>query len=252
MRLLVVIACSVLQACALFIPAPVPMASVKDSHAAGKAKCLLVFLPGAGDRAESFLRQKFVESVRAGKFSVDLVSADATMGYYARGIVAERLETDVLGPAQAAGYQETWLVGASMGGFGSLFYAHQRPGQVQGVLALSPFLGGADVTDAIRAAGGLAAWQAPAESPSDARNYSAQLWRWLQDVTVRGAPGPEIYVGWGDRERLAADDALLGAVLPADHVFHAPGLHGWDTWRDLFSQWLAHSTFAQRCTSETR
>ena len=247
MRQAVVVCCvALVQGCAAFLPAPVPMASLKDAHP-GRAKCLLVFLPGAGDHADAFSQEQLVQAVRAKPLSVDIVSADATLGYYLRGVLAERLDADVVSPARAAGAQETWVAGMSMGGFGSLFYAQQRPGQVQGVLAMSPFLGSAAVTKEIRDAGGLARWQAPPPAPSTSDNYDRQLWRWLQEVTVKGASGPEIYLGWGDAEALAADDALLGAAVPADHVFHAPGKHEWNTWRSILAQWLERSRFAQRC-----
>ena len=108
------------------------MRSVKDMYA-GKAKCLLVFLPGAGDRAERFAQEGFIEAVRARGLSVDIVSADATLGYYTRFTIAERLEADVI---HSAGYAETWLVGVSLGGAGSLTYAQHHSEQVSGVLAV--------------------------------------------------------------------------------------------------------------------
>lgn len=220
------------------VSAPVPMRSVKDAYR-GKAKCLLVFLPGAGDHAERFAQEGFLEAVRARGLSVDIVSAEATLGYYTRFTITERLEADVI---NSAGYAETWLVGVSLGGAGSLTYAQRRPGQVTGVLALSPWLGSADLIREIHDAGGLEKWQS---RPSE--DYERELWRWLQGVTVKGATGPELYVGWGEADRLATADALLGEVLPPERVFHSTGGHGWKTWRELFPQFLAHSTFSERC-----
>ena len=252
MRALLVSSCCALTSCALF-PAPIPMAWLSDARPGGQARCLLVFLPGAGDHADAFRRQGFIDAVRDKHLSVDIVSADATLGYYNRGTVAERLEVDVMGPAGARGYQETWLAGTSMGGAGVLLYAQQqRPGQVQGALLMSPYLGSSDVVAEVRAAGGLTQWRAPAAEPSTSENYARQLWRWLQEVTVKGEPGPELDVGWGDVEKLADADSLLAEALPADQVYRAPGGHGWSTWRVIFAQWLERSTFARRCVDSDR
>jgi pimeloyl-ACP methyl ester carboxylesterase len=221
--------------------APIPMASLKDARNSGHAKCLLVMLPGAGDRPDRFAQEGLIEQLRSRALSVDVISADATLGYYTRNIVIERLEQDVF--AAATGYEETWLVGTSLGGLGSLSYARQHATLIHGVLALSPWLGSSSITKEIRDAGGLAHWQAPAEPDGPER----QLWKWLQAVAVKGEPGPELFLGWGDADRLAPDDALLGAALPPERVFHSAGGHGWKTWRELFARFLDESSFAGRC-----
>jgi len=211
-----------------------------------QAKCLLVFLPGSGDRAEHFRRNGFVKAVRARGLSVDLISADATNTYYWKRSVTQRLEEDVIGPARARGYQETWLVGNSLGGMGSLSSAQRRPGQLQGILALAPFPGPDDgVKKEVRASGGLASWEpGPA---TDGEAFDGAVWRWLKDVTVKGEAGPELFVGWGEGDKFARDDAMMSAALPKDRVFVSKGGHNWKTWRGLFDQFLERSTFAQRC-----
>lgn len=221
--------------------APIPMASVKDAQNTGHAKCLLILLPGAGDRPERFAQEGLIGQLRSRALSVDVISADATLGYYTRNIVIERLEQDVLSAAIAG--QEIWLVGTSLGGLGSLSYARQHGAQIHGVLALSPWLGSSSITKEIRDAGGLARWQAPADPDGPER----QLWKWLQGVAVKGEPGPELFLGWGEADRLAPDDALLGAFLPPERVFHSAGGHGWKTWRELFARFLDDSPFARRC-----
>ncbi len=226
----------------------IPMATRADPLPGGGARCLVVFLPGMGDRADTFFDERFVELVRQRGLSVDVVAADATFGYYAKGIVVDRLEADVLAPARARGYQRTWLVGASMGGFGSLFFAAQRPAEVSGVLALAPFLGKDSVLKEIRAAGGLARWTPPAAAPFDEHNYSPQLWRWLRERTVEGKPGPELWLGWGtDDHRLRDADALLGAALPPEHVLNAPGGHDWGPWRALLGEFLDEGPLGREC-----
>lgn len=231
-----------LAACAT-PPAPIPLRVVEDAAPSAPAKCLVVFLPGAGDHAEHFVRENFVAALREKKLSVDVVSTDATMGYYLRGSLIERLEQDVLAPVRGK-YQETWLIGPSMGGHGSLLYPSRRSGEITGVLALAPWMGNS-LPQEIEAAGGLRAWK-----PGDGEDFERRFWAWLQRVTVNGEAGPEIWLGYGLADRLAKADSLLADVLPPDHVFLDEGAHKWTTWHRLFVEFLNQSTFAARCHQE--
>lgn len=58
-----------------------------------------------------------------------------------------------------------------------------------------------------------------------------------------------IFLGYGDDDRLAAQDSLLAAALPRDHVFHAPGGHDWPTWRTLLHAVLRHPDFTRSCAA---
>src|SRR4051794_35510688 len=88
-----------LTGCLRLMAAPIPMGSISDaSPEAEPAKCLLVLLPGVADRAGTFRSQGFVEEIRKRGLSVDLVAADSTVGYYLRGVDAQRLERDVVAP----------------------------------------------------------------------------------------------------------------------------------------------------------
>lgn len=242
-----------LAGCARMLPAPEPMRAVSwratAGAAAAPAKCLVVFLPGAGDSAEDFEKNGFVAEVQRRRLSVDMVAANATIGYYARGTFPTRAAADVIGPARAAGrYAETWLVGMSMGGFGTLYYSRVHTEQVTGVLALAPYLGDDDVTDEIRAQGGVTGWRAPPRAEALTEdNYQRELWRWLQAVTRGQERGPALYLGYGKEDKLARKDELLAAVLPAGHVFQADGGHKWPVWKVLLARFLDDSDFARRC-----
>jgi len=240
---------AVMTGCASWLPAPEPMRALDAEKPGARAKCLMVFLPGGGDSAESFARSGFVEDVRATRYSIDMVSANATMGYYMRGIFTERLWNDVVRRRALRGYTEVWLVGPSMGGFGSLLYARQRPpGEVAGVFALAPFLGrdGA-LFDEIERAGGLERWRAPPERELTEEHYAPELWRWLQVVAARKTAGPALYLGYGRDDHLARVDGLVAQALPDDRVFIGDGGHNWRTWRTLFRQFLARGPLKQRC-----
>jgi pimeloyl-ACP methyl ester carboxylesterase len=251
-RALALAALSALVACgcARWFPAPVPMRAVSWDLPPGnpKAKCLVVFLPGAGDSAEDFERNGFVAEVKRHGLSVDMVAANATLGYYARGTMPARLQADVIEPARARGYAQMWLVGMSMGGLGTFYYTHGHVGEVTGLLALAPFLGDDDVINEVRSQGGLATWHAPPRAdPMNEDNYQREIWRWLQAVTAGREPGPRISLGYGKTDKLARQDDLLAAALPPDRVYRAEGGHAWTVWKVLLAQFLERSDFARDC-----
>src|ERR1700755_1180828 len=98
-----------LCACASWLPAPAPMRQVEWRRPGAHARCLVVFLPGLGDDAEDFDHHGFVADVTRRGLSVDIVAAQATLGYYARGTFPDRLNTDIVGPARTRGYEQVWL-----------------------------------------------------------------------------------------------------------------------------------------------
>jgi pimeloyl-ACP methyl ester carboxylesterase len=228
--------------------APAPLRSIEYAQASTPAKCLFVLLPGRGDRAETFLERGFIEALQTRSLSIDIRAADATFGYYMSGTFLDRLATDVIAPAKSRGYEEIWLVGPSMGGFGSLFYARGRTEDVTGVLAIAPYLGDRKVIREIAAAGGLENWQAPARVDEFNRdNFQGELWRWLQAATQGKEPAPLMFAGYGKADRLSAANTLLTAELPPQRVFLTEGGHEWPAWRRILESFLDSPDFAARC-----
>lgn len=223
---------------------PSPMTAVK--HELDGAKCLVLFLPGVGDTAAHFDQHGFTQALRDKGLSVDVVAADATLGYYLKGLIPEQLERDVAGPARAKGYAQTWVIGTSMGGMGTALYARAHP--VDGVLMIAPFLGDASVPNEVRAQGGLSKWEAPEKVEQvTPRNFQRELWRWFQAVTSGAEAGPAMYLGWGADDALGGPASLLAAQLPEDHVFIVPGAHRWTTWKVILDRFLAGSDFTRAC-----
>lgn len=234
------------------MPASAPMTSERDYFPGGKAKCLVIFLPGANDTARDFESNGFIGALRSRGFSVDVVSADATFSYYTQGLLVERLETDIVGPARARGYEQTWIIGMSMGGMGTLLYSRAHGQHVTGVLALAPYLGSYAVTREIINAGGLGSWRAPEKLRKVAvmsdRTYQLELWRWLQAVSTGTESGPKLYIGWGTEDALLEKPcSMLGAALPEGHTYTVPGGHNWTSWRKLLELFLTDSEFARGC-----
>jgi len=200
------------------------------------ARRMVVFLPGRGDRAVTFDGEGFISAAKAAGLDADLVAADAGLGYYMRRTIVERLWSDVLAPAVAAGYSEIWLVGISMGGLGAITVAREHPGAVAGIVLLAPYLGEREVLDEVAAAGGLARWMPPAApAPDDFRS----VWKWLRGYVALPAGPPALWLGYGDVDRYRSAHALLAAALPRDRVLTTRGGHDWDAWRALWKELLA-------------
>ncbi len=140
-------------------PAKTPMRTVYFTAAEPAGNhLLLVFLPGKGDQPESYETEGFVESVKKLNLPVDMLGADAHIGYYLQKNFLERLRKDVIMPAKARGYERIWLIGISLGGLGALWYDGSCPGDVEGIVSLAPYLGEPGMAREVSLAGGLAAW----------------------------------------------------------------------------------------------
>ena len=125
--------------CSLLFPAPTPMRAVHGGDSA--SRCLVVFLPGLGDSADDYLKNGFLDAAKAAGVTAQLVAVNATLGYYIRRSLVDRLRDDVLTPARASGVTSIHLVGISLGGLGALFAA-QQAGPIDSVPPPRPVSGG--------------------------------------------------------------------------------------------------------------
>jgi pimeloyl-ACP methyl ester carboxylesterase len=207
---------------------PAREAALHTLQVGDRSNTLVVMLPGIRDRAEQFLAAGFVDGDTAGE-SFDVVAVEAELGDYLSGAIVERLRTDVIEPARARGYDDIWLLGVSIGGYGSLLYASAFPADIRGVVLLAPYLGGRRLPRAIAAAGGLDAWRA-----ANRINPFVDGWIALQTLTQRR--DATIVLGFGGDDRLAATYAPLLATLPRSRVYTADGGHAWTTWAPLWHE----------------
>lgn len=191
-----------------------------------RSKTLVVMLPGIRDEAEQFLVAGFVD---AASEPFDVLVVDPAIADYFRGTFVEQLRTEVIAPAQARGYVEIWLVGVSIGGYGSLLYADAFPADIRGVVLLAPYLGGRRLQRAIAAAGGLDAWAAVAR-PTPFGN----AWLALSRLTQRR--DATLLLGFGGDDKLADTYAPLLAAMPQSRVYTVDGGHGWTTWTPLWRE----------------
>jgi pimeloyl-ACP methyl ester carboxylesterase len=233
---LIVVPIALLLGCGLPRPMTVPMATIREpAHCASTPTTLIVMLPGAASTPDEFIREGFVRALRERRIAADVTIVDAHPGYYRARTIIDRLRTDIVEPARARGYRQIWLVGISLGGFGSLIYSRERPEGISGIVAIAPYLGEGLVAQEVTAQGGLSAWRS---QPADGEPIDAPLWRWLQGYAQAGVMRPPLYLGYGRADRFATTNAVLGAVLPPDHVFATDGGHDWPPWRALWQRML--------------
>lgn len=234
--------------CGCIPPTKVPIETIH--YGAGDIKdprLLFVFLHGNGDRNSVFDQEGLVGAVRARGLPVDMISVDAHIGYYMNGTILTRLKEDVIEPARARGYRHIWLIGNSLGGFGSLSYAREYPNEITGVVLLGPYLGERPLINEIRHAGGLLRWE-PGDVPLNAKEDSERhIWIWLKEHSKSGqfkaGDKPKIYLGYGTNDRLTYAQDLLATLLPPKQVIAIDGGHNWSTWKKLWDRFLDQNIF---------
>jgi pimeloyl-ACP methyl ester carboxylesterase len=191
----------------------------------------MAWIPGAYHAAQDFLTAGFAEAVRTRRLDLDLVFVDLEMQHVADRRPLERLRSDIVLPARAAGVS-IWLCGISLGGLVALDYAATYPDEIDGICLFAPYLGNRILTTEIAQAPGLAAWQPGVLAETDEER---RIWRYIK---TRGTDSRPLYLGFGQGDRFSAAHQLLAAALPADAVNMIAGGHDWPTWSRLWENYL--------------
>lgn len=191
----------------------------------------MVWLPGAYHAAQDFMTAGFAEAVRARRAALDLIFVDMELQHVGDRSALERLRSDIVLPARAAGIS-IWLGGISLGGLFALDYAASHSGELDGLCLLAPYLGNRILTDEIARAPGVAAWQPGELAQIDEER---RIWRYVKS---RGADSWPLYLGFGREDRFSAAHELLAATLPAGSVDVIDGAHEWPTWSALWENFL--------------
>lgn len=237
LKVIAVSACLTLAGCVFPRAAKVPMDSISLPAAAdARADTLIVFLPGAQEVPIDIVKEGFIEQVRARSIDADVMVIDSHIGYFLKRTFDVRIRTDIIEPARAKGYKSIWLAGISLGGFGSLMYSRIFPGEIDGVIAIAPFIAANDVLNEVIDAGGLVRWQP--ELPLKTDDYQRDLLLWLRGYQDRNAKRPQLYIGYGSKDGLAQFQTLIGTILPPDRLLAAPGGHDWPPWKQMWGDVL--------------
>jgi len=213
----------------------VPMRTVNFSNERMPRQTLIVFLPGRGDSVERFREEGFIAVAKAAGVDADMIGAEAHIGYYLERKFLARLREDVILPAKRRGYREIWLVGISLGGFGSIWYDIEHPDEVTGVVALSPYLGEQDMVDEVGEAGGLAKWNL---SPDENIGEQQKIWVGLKSYLLKKKSTGRLFLAFGQEDGFAKANRMLADILPSGQSFTADGGHDWPTWKFLWGEIL--------------
>ena len=234
----------------LWRPSPITMDLLQEDTACpAQAPVLLVLLPGANMQPAEMLQQGMVQAVRQRQLAVDVVVAGAGLEYVYDGSILDRLQQDIITPYRARGYRRIWLAGISLGGFVAFGYALRHPGQIEGIVALAPYLGRRTLVQEVAAAGGPARWRESGVARG-ADDVDHALWMWLASRPARPAgEAPVLHLGYGREDRFAESHRLLAQTLPPDQVSVVPGGHDWPAWRPLWSQWLDRRLLPTSCAA---
>jgi pimeloyl-ACP methyl ester carboxylesterase len=227
-------------AAAVRSPTPPMRVLPRIRYGPDSADGVVIFLPGFGAPVSRFERWGFVEAIRE-HTRYDVLLADAHFGFYRTLTLVPRLRDDVVAWAQAAGYREIWLVGASMGGLGALVYASERSEDLAGVIVLGPFLGPSALVQEIAEAGGLPHWVPSlerADGPVERAMRSA--WDWVRNGA--STPGrPPVFLVFGTGDPSVRAHRLLARALPPTHVICGAGGHKWHVWQPMFERLVART-----------
>ncbi len=244
-------------------PTTVPIETLKYETARTRDQRLLfVYLPGYGDPISAFQENGLVDAVRERGLATDIIAVNAHIGYYLDGSIFARLKEDVIEPAKTRGYDQIWLVGNSLGGYGALSYARDYPNDITGVVLLGPFLGRKDVVNEIKRSGGLSQWDPGMPEPNDREQYwEKHLWLWIKDRVqqerfwfwVRGCEVkmhciPKVYLGYGLHDRYSYGQEFLASFMPPHNVIAIRGGHDWSTWKKLWNLFLDRGIFKEKGT----
>ncbi len=191
----------------------------------------MIWLPGAYNAAEDFVRAGFASAVSRRALSLDLEFVDLELRYLADRGALDELRSSVILPLRAAGIA-VWLAGISLGGLLTLDFAASYEGDLAGLCLFAPYPGNRMLLQEIERARTLSDWQPGELAETDAER---RIWRYLQHRRMDAAP---LYLGFGKDDRFSAGLRLLAANLPADSVDVIEGGHDWPTWALLWENFL--------------
>lgn len=225
-----------LTACVIPRPVEIPMPFEFFPSGLGSTDGLIIFLPGRGDDVDAFQRAGFIDMLMESEWPLDAVVADAHLGYYYQGVLADRVHQDILLPFQQKGYKQFIIVGSSLGGYGSLWISHEYEDLIPGIILLAPYLGKKSVINEIESAGSVNAWRSQLEGEP---TPDEKVWLWIADLENRESPETQsVILAIGKKDKFSESAGLLSRSIPNSRLFLNNGGHDWKTWSGLWAEIL--------------
>ena len=218
--------------CSIIFAVETPVPALHYPAPDGSTSKMVVFLPGFAEGPEQFENNDFIRLLQERYPSVSAVAMDTHLGYYKKGMLADRVIGETIEPAIAEGYDTIVVVGLSMGGYGALWTSDSIPGDVDGIVLMAPYLGDIDAPKGVKEHGGMREWVA---SFSDELDFDEIPWIWADGLIYGDRGNPQIVLAYGDADRLKPNASVLEKHLPREHVFTNDGPHKWTAWTPLWS-----------------
>lgn len=206
------------------------------SSGLGSADELIIFLPGRGDDIDAYQRAGFIDTLMESEQPLDAVVADAHLGYYYGGVLADRVHQDILLPFQKKGYKQFIIVGTSLGGYGALWINHEYNDLISGVVLLAPYLGKNPVIKEIQSAENLQAWRSDLDREP---GIDDEVWLWIAGLKdCEPSKIQSVILAVGKKDKFFEAAGLLSKSLPDSRLFFNDGGHDWKTWHALWGDVL--------------
>lgn len=232
MKSLPLLAALLLAACAALEQPKerIPTETVAARSPAAPTRMVIV-LPGRGDNLDGLRATGIAKAIQDGMPEAEVVLVELTMPYYIEGRSVQRLHEEVVAPARKRGIRDIYLVGASMGGMGTLLYEREYPGQMKAIVLMAPYMGDGKIIGEIKAAGGLAQWRpGPLPAKVDGDNVAREEWRLVQSWLGNAARARDVWLICGDQDSFYPAALMIAPLLPAQNTLSRAGSHAWRVW----------------------
>lgn len=205
---------------------------VENFHTNESNKRLVILLPGIGDAPQSFVENGAVGALLECNNESNVIGVNAHFEYYKAKQVVQRLKEDIIEPAKKQGINEIWMMGISLGGFGSLLYREDYPEDLQGIVILAPYLGKEKSLKAYLND------DKSSEHFPDAERLA--FWQYIEKTATEK---PAVTLAYGSRDKFASLNDWLAGKLAREKVIKQKGSHNWRTWKQLWPEALRKSGF---------
>jgi enterochelin esterase-like enzyme len=194
-------------------------------------KRMVIVLPGRGDNLMDLQRSGIAAVIQQQLPDADVMLVAMSLPYYMEGRSVQRLHEEIVVPAKQRGYADIYLAGASMGGMGVLLYEREHPNEMNGLILMAPYMGDASLIKEIKAAGGLAQWNAgPVPAELDRDKVPREEWRVAQSIANNRNRANNVWLVCGQNDRFNGAAQLIAQGLPPGHFIEPAGGHAWVVW----------------------
>lgn len=220
---------------------PIPSVMIPGTGTPDR-KTLVIVLPGRADNVEVMREFGVAEAIHAGWPEVDVQLTSATLAYYTDGGLPQRMREQFIDPARERGYERLILMGASMGGMGTLVTDEGNPGVFDHLVLMAPYLGRKRVMREVSEAGGITQWEpGPKPAEIDRSNFDRELlWRQIESFTDDPDSRARVWLAYGREDRLAKTVPVISPALEPDQILPHEGGHKWVVWNaaatEVFAQ----------------